>query len=96
MFRQGIIPHLGRIVLGLIIILMGLKLRQIDSEADTIISDLCASDKPGIFCGLTGFALKTLGLGGLWSIFVIIGVFFLAIYDWICLIGPHWAVRGEC
>ena len=71
----------GRMLLGAALILAGLKVRQIDSLGPGLVAASCNAKEA--LCPVYRFGFETLGVGGIWSIFVVTGMFYLIIFDWL-------------
>ena len=78
---KSIKTPLARILLGTILVLASLAIRHLDRESAAVVAGICKV--PGIVCDVSTFGLTTLGLGGVWTFLLTLGIFYLVIYEWI-------------
>ena len=74
--------RLGRMVSGFALILLAIQIKKFDATSLSFEQEICKSS--GAFlCDLTTFSFTTIGLGAIWTLFLLVGVYYLLIYDWI-------------
>jgi hypothetical protein len=74
--------QIGRILFGVFLIIAGLVVKRLDEDNTVIVSYVCDGAPTSIACYAAHLSFVTLGLGAVWTILILAGVFYAVVYDW--------------